>query len=708
MAPRAQIFRKYDLKDLQYFVSEAQDVASVWRGESWHDCMLYDGDQWSDADYNLAVDAGIDPVTINRIFPTINLIKGMQIVNKYNIIAKGRTQKDSEISQVMSEGIQFVMDQWGGEFLIQQAYGDQIIPGIGYLAVTHSEDPREERIKVAYRDWKEIWIDPYGDPWLDPHQCRYVLFQRWVDLVSLQMRYPGKADELENYVEQTTSDTSLYGNTMGNIWYDEAQQVEELKRVYGYGGGKRNRVRPVEIYYPVYEKGLWAKFADGRTMEVPDIRPDGKNGRDIYAMVAAASEVVSAIVQKMRMTVFLGDIVLDDRYTPYNHDRYPFVPFIGYLDRFGFPYGVGRQLQGQQDEINKRRSMALALLKKRRVIVEEDVVEDKTQLQGLYEEANKPDGFLVVRPNKRKGIEIIEGVTLAPAQMDMLRESEREIQQISGANAELHGIRSDAVSGVALRERENQSATIVASLPENLRRSQKIMGQLIESEIRGQWTGEKVLRITDRMTGADRFVALNERIPDMNTGKVQTKNDITQGIYDIIISEAPPNDTVREQNMNLIIEWVKKSPPQMIPYLMHMAFELSNLPNKDQLLAKIKTLMGVEPGEEDMSPEEIKNKVLKTLEQQKATMQEQAEYDQRLRGLALDKANLENDKLRAEIEKIKGGKVTDLMKAKSQRDKTEIEGFKAGFDAQSRMSDSQAREYERYQNSLNRQEGSGE
>ena len=74
-------------------------------------------------------------------------------------------------------------------------------------------------------------------------------------------------------------------------------------------------------------------------------------------------------------------------------------------------------LSGQNEEINKRRSMNLAMLQKRRIIVEEGAADD---LQDLYEEANKPDGFMVLKPGGRSKMEIIEGAQLSQYQIQVL------------------------------------------------------------------------------------------------------------------------------------------------------------------------------------------------------------------------------------------------------------------------------------------------
>ena len=68
----------YTLKEIQDFVYESMLVSEAWRAEAWRDCEIYDGKQWTEEDYRKAKDAGIDPLTINRTFPVVNLLLGFR------------------------------------------------------------------------------------------------------------------------------------------------------------------------------------------------------------------------------------------------------------------------------------------------------------------------------------------------------------------------------------------------------------------------------------------------------------------------------------------------------------------------------------------------------------------------------------------------------------------------------------------------------
>ncbi|MCP3941520.1 MAG: hypothetical protein GY710_08575, partial [Desulfobacteraceae bacterium] len=515
--------------------------------------------------------------------------------------------------------------------------------------------------------------DPFADIWADADTCRYKFWQKWVDLDALQAAYPDQKKELDGmYSTLTEKVRETYSYNA-----DEAEEVEELKQIAvgtPWIDAKRRRVRPVEIWYTKPANVLFSLFEDGTVQEIDE----KLDPREQMLMVQHATEIVRATVPKMYTAVFCSSVILKDE-TPSDlgHDQYPFVPFVGYVDRYGYPYGVPRQIRGQDIEVNKRRSMALALMNTRRILAEEGIAETRKELDEIHKEANALDGMVIVKNGALARIKIEENTALANAQIGILGQSEKEIQEISGANGEATGYQTNVTSGVALDSKQQQAGVMTAPLFDNLRRSLKMVGERICAGIQKEWTGPKVLRVTDRMTGADKFLEINKRFE----GGV--KNDITQGRYDIIISDTPKSDTVREKNMNLIIEWVKKSPPEVIPHLMNVAFELADLPNKEQFLEKIKPLLGYDPLEEEMDAEERKQKLVEQLEAEKQSQAKQAELENMSVELEINKKRLENAKIEAEINKI----MADVEKTKTS---TQIEAGGAGIKAEQHEMDKTA------------------
>ena len=661
------------VKQFNAWLVDAVWASRQWRKEAWRDCEMYDGGdaQWSQADWDAAIAAGLDIVTINRTFPVVNLILGAETINQADIAARGRTHKDSEISQVMSEGIKFVLDQNSGEYLISDAFRDQVVPGIGWVAPGLNSDPRKERIGLRGLDWKEVGWDPFVSPWAGPSVCRYKYVSRWVDKDALMFMFPNKKKEIE----------SVCDKFWGDSWQDAGRQdeadlvEEEISILSGsyWAKNDRKRVRPCEMWYPVDDRAYFAVFPDGRVFEISDNMDPVKQ----YELITQAQEVMLAPIKRMRVARFLGELLLDDSESPMSHDEFPIVPFVGYLDRFNMPFGVPRQIRGQDEEVNKRRSMALALLRKRRVTAEESVAGDQRGLDRVYQEANKMDGLIVVKDGRLDDVRIEEMASLSPAQHAILEQSEKEIQQISGEMVEYP---RRIESGKAMERVDHKVAQITAPLMRNYRRSLKMIGEQIGANIQGEWQYEKVLRITDRLTGAERFVALNEMVQGED-GTIEVKNNITQGKFDYVVTEVPATDTVREQNLNLISEWVKRAPPEIIPSLVMLGLKMSNLPDKEQLLAAVRPLLNVDPRDDDKSPEQLKQEAIEKIEAQQKAAAEQAQVEQNAVMLELEQKKAEIEETYAKVQKLLADAEKKAADIERDVEKGQLEGFKTGLEA---------------------------
>jgi hypothetical protein len=631
------------IETLKSWVLETTETHNIWHKEAWTDCAFYDGCHWSEKDKQVMADKDINPITANRIFPVVNLVLGYAANNPSDIVAKGRTQLDNEIGQVMSEGIRYVIDQCDGRAKIRDAFKDQIVPGFGYLKVDRQDDPRREKVTIRKFPWYTFGWDPYGDNWLDPQQCRFCFHYDWKDLDAIIAAWPEKESEIEAEFSRM-GDASLRRTTFTTL--DIGSQVESHRnqlRGGGWADPLRRRVRPVEMYYAVDAPGLFAVLPDSRVFEVRDDMPINEQ----YNLLMSAEQTIKATVKKIRLANFLGDLILDDIESPHGHDQYPYVPLYSYLDRFGMPYGVPRQLKEQNMEVNKRRSMALALLYAKRMTYEKGALEDPNR---AFAEMNARLGMIEVNDGFIEKVKIDDLSALAAPQVDLMRASEQEIKEIAGANDEALGYKTPAMSGAALDRKQQQSGTMTATLHGNLERSQRRLGELVIAEIQANWTHTKVLRITDRMTGADRFVELNKAITDEGGNVIKIRNNVANGRFDCEIGKKPLSDTVREQNAELLFNAIQKAPPEAIPELLSMAFELSDMPQKEILLGRLRRVLGVE----EIDPLLSKDEQEAIAQKQKDAMAEKAnadaQYDTSVKELDLQEREAKIQKQFADIE----------------------------------------------------------
>ena len=616
-----------DIKRMLTWVSEAQISSSQWRRDSWEDFEFRDGKHWTAADYHdMVYVKGINPLTLNRIFPILNLIQGKFIRGQQDVIAKGRTKDDTELGLVMSESLAYVRDQNKGREAINNCFNSQITAGFGYLEVGKHYDPRQEPVMWRQRPWYTLWWDPYASPWLDKETCRYAFTMEWTNLDSLLVLFWDKKAEIMDKFSQLSRES--YTPDV----YDIGSEIEIQKRYLSssqWCSSGNKRVRPVEMWYTTLAKSLFAIMPDSRVIDLDTL----KDKREELAVAKACIELVPAVVKKMRVATFVSDLLLQDIPCPYAHDNYPYVPFVGYLDRFNCPFGVPRQIKEQSMEVNKRRSMALALISSRRTYIEEESAKD---LNKAYKEVNRHNGMVVMRKGKLDKIKVDENSDLAAGQIELMRQSEREIQEIVGATDESLQTNSYLQSGVGLAKKEDMTNTVLASLFENVTYSQMRLSELTMSMIQNEWTGPKVLRITDRLSGADKFVAINERIATEN-GVIEIRNNLSEARFDLIPSQAPMTDTMREKHMELLFSAINKATPEMVGPLLNVAFELADLPEKESLIRQIRRATGYDPSMDDMPEEEAAAKIQAEKAQQSAANAQTAAQDARAKEAQIEK-----------------------------------------------------------------------
>jgi len=652
---------QHNIQQFLLWVSEALSIHQDWRKDSWEDYEFRDGKQWNASSIAEMEKKGINPLTINRIFPIINLIQGHFINNQQDPIAKGRTKEDNELAQVMSESLMYVRDQNKGTQRIQRAFSEQITAGVGFMGVEFNSDPRKEIVKWTSYPWYSVWWDPYASPWLDKEDCRYCFSAAWKNMSDLIALFPEKKNDIEEQCSRLSTD--FYTPDV----YDEGTQIEDYKKYLfasNWVNSETKRLRPVELWYTEIQKAWFALMPDSRVFDLDSF----SSANEQYQVIQASKEVVSANVKKMRVATFVSDLLLQDIPSPYSHDEFPFIPFVSYLDRFNFPFGIPRQIKEQDMEVNKRRSMALSLLSNRRVYIEEGAVSD---INVAYDEANRQDGFIVLKKGKIDRIKIQELSDLASPQTDLMQQTEREIQEVSGANDEALGYASPAQSGVALAHKQQQSSTVTSSLLANARESLKRLGELTMALIQDKWTSEKVLRIVDRLTGSEKFVAINtkEYVPEL--GAFRIKNDITQARFDIVIANKKTTDTMREKNMELIFSAINKSPPEAVASLLNLALELSDIPNKDELLRQVRAATGVKEIDDNLTEAEKEAEAKRLQEAQQAK-------DEEDRQLEVQKLQLSLAKEQAEVEKLNAETLELRSNAAVNKQKVDQEGYSMG------------------------------
>ncbi len=600
----------------------------------------YDNIQWTTEDAQLLEERGQKPIVYNVTAQSINWIIGSEKRGRTDFKILPRGKEDAKPAEAKTKYLKYLSDVNRTPFQRSRAFEDAVKVGVGWLECGVQEEDDGEPIYDRYEDWRNmLWDSAFME--IDGSDMRYQFRSRWADEDIAVALFPDRAALIRNSVDTT----GLYGvNSMldGDEVMDGAEADRELNgSLTAINAHQRRRVRLIEGWYrmPAQVKKMRGGAFNGQIY-------DEKDPRHVEDVQLGQAKLITKTMMRTRVAIFTVNGMLFDDWSPYRHNRFKFVPIWGYRrGRDKLPYGVIRGLRDIQDDINKRASKALAILSTNKVIMDEDAVAD---MDAFEEEVSRPNAIIVKRQGKQ--LELNVDRELAPAHLELMSRNVQMIQQTSGVTDELLGRTTNAVSGVAVEKRQEQGSLATSKLFDNLRLAVQMQGELELSLMEQFVTDEKQFRITNQR-GTPEFVAMNDGLPE---------NDVTRTKADFVISEADWRATMRQAALDQLTEMMMKMPPQVALVMLDLVVESMDLPNRDEIVKRIRALNGQrDPDATELTPEEQQQMAQKAKEQQAQEEMFMAE----LRGKTADaaKKEAEADKARATIDLTRAQTVNQNM-----------------------------------------------
>ncbi len=429
----------------------------------------YDGIQLSAEDLSILSDRNQPANSFNITKNTLNYLLGIEKASRIDYTIRPRKKRAASSAKAKNKVMKYVEDVNRGEYARSAAFGDAVKAGIGWLEEGVRSDEDEDPLYCRHEEWRNMWFDNLArEP--DMKDWRYVLREKWVDLDVATNMFPERKEILECL---SSGVNSLYPYLPEDITiadnaseFDMESDIDAL--LGGAQDGLRERVKLCEMWYRWPEQVQTIKMND-------DDSPYGAMHGAIYRKNEAAhkylveggyASLVSSRKMVMRCAMWAGATYLQDVMSPYNHNRFPFVPIFCYrFKRDGMPYGVVRDIRGPQDDMNKRRNKSLFLLTASKVIYEKGAIDNP---QAFLDEYNRPDCLAEVNQGKLgTAIKIIDNLALSREHLEMARDSERFIHNITGVQAEMQGQSQRDLSGKAINALNNQGSMTSGPLFDN-------------------------------------------------------------------------------------------------------------------------------------------------------------------------------------------------------------------------------------------------
>lgn len=596
------------VEQLEEFLGEIHDQPN-WRYEANRAADYYDGNQLTSQTLQDMEDRGIPPIVVNITKPTVDTVLGMEAQTRRDWVVRGERDEDTDLAEALTVKMAEAERTTRANRVCGDAYEDQVKVGIGFVHVGRNSDPFEEPYVVETVHRSELhWDWRARKP--DLSDARYMVRERWYDLDEAIALFPNKKETLRAAVSNEP-----WWDWREELSTDMAREIE-VERDFTINEEHwrmrdRQRLKLYEVWYREYTSGKVLKVRAGRGRPERVIEFDPKDMRHQALVRGGHARVERARFSKVRLAWWAGPHRMYDGPSPYPHNRFPYVPFVGYReDLTNTPYGLVRSMMSPQDEVNARRSKMLWLLSSSRTIMDSDATQDPPEK--VAQEVARPDAMIVLDPGRTNanGFQIQDGAQLSNQQYQALQESKANIQEASGIFGEAMGDGQTGQSGVAIRELVNQSATTLGKINDNYAEGRRLTGELLLHLIvedigdEPEEVNVPAERTRDRQ---EKSVVLNGLAHD-EQGNEHITNRPQRLVNRVALDEVPSTSSYRQQYAQQLMEMVKTLPPEIQMSVADMIVEASDLPNRQDVADRIRRLTGQGKGAEQQQAQQAEAK----------------------------------------------------------------------------------------------------
>lgn len=584
----------------------------------------YDSEQWDRQDAEEVRDRGQNPIVYNEVKPTIDWLIGTERRSRvdFSVVAEDDDEQAEEDAQNKTKLLKYLDDTNRAPFERSYAAEDMFKAGLGWLEVGLRGDKSGVPIYIGAESWRNMLWDSNSRK-RDLSDCRYVFRIKVVDLDIALAIFPEKKEELERVVQtgDSINDFTSWLAGSGLIAGLDAFGPQDVDRL-DYLTSK-----PVDLFNPrkrVLLLECWSRE--------PQRRPLREAG------------LGDPVTMRMRVSIMTEHDTLIEAWSPFRHDQFPFIPLWAYINRrTGLPYGPIRPLLGPQEALNHRMSKSLAEASSNQLKIEESAVSEAMDLDEIRAELNAPDGIAVFKDGALSGGRVQERPNggAATAQLALAERDMMAIRNSSGIDKSARGLEGPLKSGVALKTNNENTSLVNAELFDNLLLARQLEGDITLS------LAEQFVRapMTIRVAGEGRqFDRTRINVPQADGTYL---NDITARRAHFVVGEQAWKQTYAEaafESLMQVLTQLASAAPMVVVNLLDVVFEMHpNLPRKQAILARIRSVNGQTDPDGKMTPEQAAER---DQQQKQAT----AQFELQMAKLKADvlEAQARGEKLNAE------------------------------------------------------------
>ena len=638
-----------------------------WRPNASLEMQFYDGNQLDQPTLALMHERGIPPQVINMIQPAIDNVLGYEEIMRTDVVIKAEDDHSFETATAVNAKYKEAERLTDFDGAVAHAFAEMARIGIGWVGITRNGDPFKYPYRVKHVPWREMWWDWRARDF-NLQDARYIVRRQWYDADDLAQHFPqhrqmikyaatgwptGWIDVWDRYGASIESSLDLRRDNNDLIRSRHTEENSTLEE-REWRDPQRGRLALYEILYKVPRRIRAIRMPSGKVIEYRKNNP-------VHEMALQKGfPLIEGPAMRHRQAYYLGPHRLGDR--ELEIDDWHYIPFICRReDGDGSVYGYIRNMKSPQESINARHSRALYDMSARKVLIDEDAVDDHQQ---TAEEVARSDAYITLKSDRThpEGMRIIPNTDMTPLTFELLRESKQNIADTTGWRGDVPFEEFVARMGQTL-------AKPMANYKSSKMRAAKLLSAMVVDDLKAEDNMPIAIAAGDRVL---RTITLNARRESDGV----RDNDVVRLRTKLAWAEAPKSQSYSDQTFKALSEIVKSMPPDIQPALLDMVIRAAQIKNGDEIIERIRGITGFGPEPEDPAERE-------KMAQQKA---EAEEIEKRLQEIEMMEREAQAMKVQAEAEltMAKAKKLmsvdTDLTAAKVETEEAKVDKIDSEID----------------------------
>ena len=531
----------------------------------------YLGRQWDVGVFHELQLRGKPALTFNYLARLVNFALGVFSDIKFTDKFLPKSPEFVDLAEVAGEVVRYIYDQNNMDFVFTKIFKDIILAGEAYAKVWVDtlEDPNG-KIVITRLKPTLVFYDPdsIASDWSD---CEFVVEVLYVKKETLKAMFPEVADEIESASERTTF---LFGYPLPFLYQNVQSLDYETKHLALSPAAKISpgKVEVVRFQQKVLENKFFIyDTVDKFYYEVPG----NYTKKEVEGIISRLNETNSErftlkkeTVKRIRLTTFLPDtdLVLEDIIDPYGFYGFDIVPFFGYRDEEE-TFGFYRLVKDAQDEINKRKSLTLEILKdapKNKFFIPKTAFIDENERIEM-EAAFEDDETHFLPINVVQGFPqpaVTDAAQKIAAVMQMELRSELQLKDLAGLTDAVMGIIPRKIqSGHAIARLQEAGLQFLKYFIESYKNSRKILSLTVFEIAKKILPNNTVIRIAHPITGEIDFRRINVELGEFNLLK------LIDAKFDVKIEMSDYQPTLRMEYLAKLVRLAELGypiPPELI------------------------------------------------------------------------------------------------------------------------------------------------